>query len=104
MERLSTMDLYDKAQTPLVWHRNLFKYAKKLGIKIFSTPFDETAVDFLEKLNCPFYKVASFEMTDLPLIKKIAKTKKPMIISTGMANLKEISTTFKFAKKMERGT
>ena len=92
-------DLYDKAQTPLVWHRNLFKYAKKLGIKIFSTPFDETAVDFLEKLNCPFYKVASFEMTDLPLIKKIAKTKKPMIISTGMANLKEISTTFKFAKK-----
>ena len=92
-------DLYDKAQTPLVWHRNLFKYAKKLGIKIFSTPFDETAVDFLERLNCPFYKVASFEMTDLPLIKKIAKTKKPMIISTGMANLKEISTTFKFAKK-----
>ena len=65
----------------------------------YSTPFDETAVDFLEKLNCPFYKVASFEMTDLPLIKKIAKTKKPMIISTGMANLKEISTTFKFAKK-----
>ena len=103
MKGYQLWDLYDKAQTPLVWHRNLFKYAKKLGIKIFSTPFDETAVDFLEKLNCPFYKVASFEMTDLPLI-KIAKTKKPMIISTGMANLKEISTTFKFAKKMERGT
>ena len=68
-------DLYDKAQTPLVWHRNLFKYAKKLSIKIFSTPFDETAVDFLEKFNCPFYKVASFEMTDLPL-KENCKNKK----------------------------
>ena len=72
---------------------------KKIGITIFSTPFDENAVDFLEKLNCPIYKVASFEMTDLPLIKKIARTKKPMIISTGMANLEEISETFNYAKK-----
>ena len=92
-------DLYNEACTPLSWHKELFNYAKKLGITIFSTPFDENAVDFLEKLNCPIYKVASFEMTDLPLIKKIARTKKPMIISTGMANLEEISETFNYAKK-----
>ena len=92
-------DLYNKAHTPISWHKDLFKYARSLGIKIFSTPFDESAVDFLEKLNCPFYKVASFEMTDLPLIKKIAKTKKPIIISTGMASLEEIKTTFNVAKK-----
>jgi len=92
-------DLYNKAQTPLHWHKDLFKYAKKIGIIIFSSPFDESAVDFLEKLKCPIYKVASFEMTDIPLIKKIAKTKKPIIISTGMANLKEIEETFNIAKK-----
>ena len=92
-------DLYNEASTPLSWHKELFNYAKKIGITIFSTPFDEKAVDFLEKLNCPIYKVASFEMTDLPLIKKIARTKKPMIISTGMANLEEISETFNYAKK-----
>tara|TARA_Y100001970_G_scaffold293225_1_gene438623 strand:- start:2082 stop:3110 length:1029 start_codon:yes stop_codon:yes gene_type:complete len=92
-------DLYNKAQTPLHWHKELFDYAKKIGITIFSTPFDETAVEFLEKLNCPIYKVASFEMTDIPLIKKIASTKKPMIISTGLASMEEIESTFKTAKK-----
>ena len=92
-------DLYEKAHTPLKWHKELFKYAKSLNIKIFSTPFDETAVDFLEKLNCPLYKIASFEMTNLNLIKKAAKTKKPLIISTGMANLKEIEETVTTAKK-----
>jgi pseudaminic acid synthase len=92
-------DLYNKAHTPLEWHKELFRYAKFLGIKIFSTPFDETAVDFLEKLNCPIYKIASFEMTNLNLIKKVAKTKKPLVISTGMANLKEIQETVKTAKK-----
>ena len=92
-------DLYDKAHTPLHWHKNLFKYGKSLGIKVFSTPFDETAVDFLEKLNCPIYKIASFEMTDLNLVSRVAKTKKPLIISTGMANLDEIETTIKTAKK-----
>lgn len=92
-------DLYNKAHTPLEWHKKLFRYAKKIGIIIFSTPFDENAVDFLEKLNCPMYKIASFEMTDLLLIKKIASTKKPIIISTGMANLDEISLAFKTAKK-----
>ena len=92
-------DLYNKAHTPLNWHKELFKYGKSLGIKVFSTPFDDTAVDFLEKLNCPIYKIASFEMTDLNLVKKVSKTKKPMIISTGMANLKEIETTFNTARK-----
>ena len=92
-------DLYNKAQTPLKWHKELFKYGKSLGLKVFSTPFDETAVDFLEKLNCPIYKISSFEMTDINLVKKVSQTKKPIIISTGMANLKEIETTVKIARK-----
>jgi pseudaminic acid synthase len=92
-------DLYNKAQTPFEWHKELFDYAKQLEITCFSTPFDESAVDLLESLNCPFYKVASFEMNHIPLIKKIAQTKKPIIISTGMANLKEINLAYKTAKK-----
>ena len=92
-------DLYDKAKTPIHWHKRLFDYAKNIGITIFSTPFDESSVDILEKLRCPFYKISSFEMTDLPLIEKVAKTKKPMIISTGMASLSEIKRTVKCAKK-----
>ena len=92
-------DLYKKAQTPFEWHKELFDYAKKLKITCFSTPFDESAVDLLENLNCPFYKVASFEMNHIPLIKKISQTKKPIIISTGMANLKEIDLAYKTAKK-----
>jgi len=92
-------DLYNKAQTPLKWYKELFRYGKSLGIKVFSTPYDETAVDFLEKLHCPIYKISSFEMTDLNLIKKASKTKKPLIISTGMANLDEIETSFKVAKR-----
>jgi pseudaminic acid synthase len=92
-------DLYDKAQTPFEWHKELFDYAKKIKITCFSTPFDETAVNLLEDLNCPFYKVASFEMNHIPLIKKIAHTKKPIIISTGMANLKEIDMAYKIAKR-----
>jgi pseudaminic acid synthase len=92
-------DLYKKAQTPFEWHKELFDYAKKLKIICFSTPFDESAVDLLESLNCPFYKLASFELNHIPLIKKIAKTGKPIIISTGMANLKEIDLAYKTAKK-----
>tara|TARA_Y100000590_G_C15717523_1_gene1012364 strand:- start:1815 stop:2843 length:1029 start_codon:yes stop_codon:yes gene_type:complete len=92
-------NLYNEAHTPLSWHKQLFAYGKKLGITVFSTPYDETAVDFLEKLKCPIYKIASFEMTDLSLIKKVALTKKPMIISTGMANLDEITLAYKTAKK-----
>ena len=72
-------DLYDKASTPYKWHAHLFKHAKKKKIKIFSSPFDEEALILLEKLNCPIYKIASFEMTDLNLIKQVAKTRKPMI-------------------------
>ncbi len=95
-------DLYNEAHTPLKWHKELFSFAKINKIKIFSTPFDETAVDFLEKLNCPIYKIASFELTDLPLIKKVASLKKPMIISTGIANLKEIETSFNIALKYNK--
>ena len=88
-------DLYDKAHTPFEWHNKLFEYAKKLGIIIFSTPFDETAVDLLEKLKCPIYKISSFEMTDIPLIKKISRTNKPIIMSTGMATLNEVQAAMK---------
>ena len=92
-------ELYSEAQTPFVWHKDLFDYAKKLKITCFSSPFDETAVDLLESLKCPFYKVSSFEMNHIPLIKKIARTGKSIIISTGMANLKEIDLAYKIAKK-----
>ncbi len=95
----SLYDLYKEAQTPYEWHKRLFDYAKEIGITIFSTPFDETAVDLLEELGTPVYKIASFEMTDLPLVKYVAQTKKPMIISTGMANLEEITEVVRVARE-----
>lgn len=94
----SLYDLYKWAETPFEWHKTMFEYANKLGVTCFSSPFDETAVDLLEDLNAPAYKVASFEATDLPLVRYIASTKKPMIISTGMANLEEIEETVEAAR------
>jgi pseudaminic acid synthase len=86
----SLYKLYQKARTPYEWHEPIFKRSRKKNIIPFSTPFDETAVDFLESLNVPCYKIASFENIDLPLIKKVAKTGKPVIMSTGMATIAEL--------------
>jgi len=94
----SLYDLYKEAHTPYEWHKELFDYAHEIGITVFSTAYDETAVDLLEKLGNPAYKIASFEVIDLPLIKYIAQTKKPIIMSTGMANKDEISEALQVAK------
>jgi len=83
-------ELYQEAHTPWEWHKPLFDYANEMGIICFSTPFDETAVDFLETLKVPCYKIASFENTDHPLLRRVAKTRKPVIMSTGVADLSDI--------------
>ena len=93
-------ELYKKAHTPFKWHQDAFKLAKKLGIILFSSPFSVRAVNFLEKFNTPLYKLASVEITDVNLIRKIAKTKKPIIISTGCASLSDIENCLKIIKKV----
>ena len=95
----SLYQLYEKAHTPWKWHAPIFERCKERGIMGFSTPFDDTAVDFLEKLGVPCYKIASFENVDLPLIKKVAKTGKPIIASTGMTTVAELDDLVRTARE-----
>lgn len=97
----SLYELFQEAHTPWEWHEPLFRRAKELGLTCFSTPFDETAVDFLEDLDVSCYKIASFENTDLPLIRKVAATGKPLIISTGMASIAELDETVRTVRQAE---
>ena len=95
----SLWNLYKDAHTPWHWHQKLFKEARKIGLEIFSSPFDIHAVDFLEKMNCPAYKIASPEINHIPLIERVARTKKPIILSLGLANKSDIDLALKTIRK-----
>lgn len=95
----SLYSLYESAYTPYEWHEELFDYAKKVGIICFSSPFDESAVDLLDSLKTPAYKIASFELIDIPLIRYVASKKKPIILSTGMANEEDIKNALNAVKE-----
>ena len=97
---LTAYELYEKAHTPWEWHQALFNEAKKVGIDCFSSPFDPTAVDFLETLECPVYKIASPEITDIPLIEYVASKGKPVILSTGIAGLEDIELALDACRRM----
>jgi pseudaminic acid synthase len=94
--------LYKKAQTPLEWMPEIFRYCKKKKITVFASVFDESSLKILEKLNCPAYKIASAEITDIPLLKKVAKTRKPIIISTGLSNYKDLKLAYKTISRITK--
>ena len=98
-KKYNLFKLYKEAKTPIEWHKKIFQYAKSLNLIAFSTPFDEISAEFLSKLNVPAYKIASFELVDHPLISFVAKKNKPIILSTGMSTLNEISEAIQVIKK-----
>lgn len=98
-EGYNLYQLYEEAHTPFEWHQDLFDYARREGIILFSTPFDETAVDLLTELNAPAFKIASFELTDLPLVQYTAKQGKPILVSTGMGSINEVADAVRIIKE-----